>query len=324
MRILIVKIAAIGDIVMTLPLLVSLRHKYPNAKITWICGKIGQPLIEATKMVDKIIQVEEKKLLKGSFLTKIAALFFIWLKIGGRRFDLSFCIHADPRYRSISLPIFCNKRKAWGKNTHPIPGQYHLLECLALLRTKEEAQEDFQFPFLHLPNLPFKADILIAPGGAKNTLADDHQRRWPISHYANLIRLLNKHPLKVAIIGSKEDQWVLPHLKDVHFENWIGKFDLLESIACLKNCKLFITHDSGPLHLSKLADCPTIALFGPTNPMEKVSPKEKIKIFWGGDTLSCRPCYNGKKFAKCTNNICLSNISPHTIYQEVLQKLDIF
>jgi heptosyltransferase II len=69
----------------------------------------------------------------------------------------------------------------------------------------------------------------------------------------------------VAIIVGKEDEWVVPHLKNLHFENWIGKFDLLESIVCLKNCEL-ITHDFGPLHLSKLAGYPTITLFEPTNP----------------------------------------------------------
>lgn len=327
MQILIVKIAAIGDVVMSLPLLTSLRTKYPKAKITWICGKTVAPLIEATEMVDKIIQVDEKKLLKGSFFTKLVSLFSIWLKIFGKRFDMSFRLHADYRYKAIDWPIFCKNRKSWGdkKNrSHPISGRYHALESLALNQSEESPwPDDFQFPNLKLPSVQLKADILIAPGGAKNVLADDLQRRWPIKHYAGLIHLLNKHSITVAVIGSTEDAWVIPFLQGCRYNNWLGKFDLLETISCLKNSRLFITHDSGPLHLAKLARCKTFALFGPTNPFEKVSHKEDIKVFWGGEELFCRPCYNGKTYASCKNNLCLSNISPETIYKEVLQTLKI-
>ena len=325
MRILIVKIAAIGDVVMSLPLLTSLRHKYPEAVITWICGKGIAPLIEATKMVDKIITVDEKKLLKGSFLIKAASLCSIWCKIFGKRYDLSFRLHADYRYKAIDWPIVCKNKKSWGdkKNrSHPISGRYHAIESLALNQVDEGPWiEDFQYPDLKLPSVKFKADIIIAPGGAKNVLADDHQRRWPIKHYAELIHLLNQHSLTIAIIGSKDDEWIVPHLKGCVFENWLGKFNLLETISCLKNSRLFITHDTGPLHLAKLAGCQSIALFGPTNPFEKVSSKENIKVFWGGEKLSCRPCYNGKTYAPCKDNLCLSTIPPKTIYEDALQKI---
>lgn len=323
MKILIVKIAAIGDVVMALPLLNSLRRKHPNAKISWICGKKVSSLIEATKLVDEIIDIDEKQLLKGSFFLKIAALLSIWKKIALKKFDLAFLLHSDFRYKAIYWPILCKSRKTWKNSSHPIPGHYHAIEALALLQKHEGPwTADLQFPTLHLPSVKAKVDILIAPGGAKNTLADNPQRRWPIKHYADLIKLLNKHSnLTVGVIGSFEDSWVIPFLQGAVFENLIGKFNLLELISCLKNSRVFITHDTGPLHLAKLAHCPTLSLFGPTNPSEKVTTQEGIEVFWGGENLACRPCYNGKSFAPCTNNLCLASILPETIYHTILQKL---
>jgi ADP-heptose:LPS heptosyltransferase len=320
MRILIVKIGAIGDVVMSLPLLSSLRKQYPNATITWVCGKRVAPLLEATKKVDRIVLINETKLLKGSFFEKLLSVVFLWWQIGCRTYDLSLRLHADIRYKAIDWPIFCKNRKSWSKHSHPVPGSYHALECLALHQNDPNAKK-YEFPSLHLPSSNFMADVLIAPGGAKNVLADDFLRRWPIEHYVELIRRLKKHSLKIAVIGSKEDEWVFPYLQGLSIENWMGKFSLLELIACMKNSRLLITHDSGPLHLAKLVQCPTVALFGPTNPLEKVGSSELVKVFWGGAHLACRPCYNGKTFARCTDNLCLSSIAPETIYQESMRKL---
>jgi heptosyltransferase II len=314
-RILIVKIGAIGDAVMALPLLSAIRKKYPDAHLTWLCGAQIAPLIRATRLVDQILEVDEKQLLAGSFFAKILHLLQVWRHIGCKHFDFILTLHPDPRYRLLSLFSFAPDRKHF----QPRRGHYHAEEYSSLLpRLSTDAIE---FPIIHTPPCSIrslKPLIAIAPGGAKNVLRDSALRRWPIESYVRLIHDLEAHGIQTVVIGSDTDRWVLPFLPE-KTQHFIGKMDLVEVVGLFKECSLLITHDSGPLHLAKLARCPAVALFGPTDPKSFVSSQENIKVLWGGEHLSCRPCYNGKTYAPCQNNVCLSSILPETVLQTALE-----
>jgi len=331
MKILIVKIAAIGDVVMSLPLLSAIRDAHPNAHITWIAGSQVASLLNATRQIDKLIEVDESSLYKGGLSGRLSAMGGIWRRIGGRSYDLCLTCHPDPRYRWISFPAFCKSRRALKRakgRVNPVPGRYHGEEYVRLFSGNDGASRPpIRFPEIALPESRFQMNesapiVAIAPGGAKNILADDALRRWPIESYAALAKKLSRPPLRLALTGSASDNWVKNHFNGTDTIDLIGKLDLLDFIAFLKKCSLFITHDSGPLHLAKLAGCPTIALFGPTMPSEKVGLGENIRVLWGGESLSCRPCYDGKTYAKCGNNLCLRFLSPEKVFEtagEILQ-----
>lgn len=310
-QILVVKLAAIGDVVMALPLVSALKKKFPQSVITWIVGSLAAPLLRAVPLIDHIVEVNETALLKGALTQRISAIGKLWNQIGGRSVDLVLTLHSDPRYRILTWPVRCRDKRHWS----PTPGRYHAQEWLRFLDPEESALE---YPPIQLPPSPVLSDgrplIVLAPGGAKNTLADDPLRRWPVAHYVELARLLAPKA-RVLLTGGHSDTWVTPHFQ---CENWIGRLELLELVALLKQSALLITHDSGPLHLAKLVKTPALALFGPTNPHEKTSPQESVEILWGGERLACRPCYNGKTYAACTNNMCLKSISPETVNVKAL------
>ena len=311
---------------MSLPLLPALRKKYPSVSISWVTGKIAAPLIQATGLVDHLHTIDESQLLTGSFCQQSKQVFSLWKRLFAFSYDLVITAHVDPRYRLLTLPIrkkqhhfFCRKKK----RPSPVPGRNRSEEYINLALGEHCGNpSDFSFPHLstslpeHLRSVADKNPIALAPGGAKNLLREDALRRWPIENYAALIKQLNHKNIPVAITGAPADDWVLPHLSGVVFENLIGKTSLLDLVAFYQRCRLLVTHDSGPLHLAKLASCKTIALFGPTNPREFASPDNIV--LWGGESLGCSPCYDGKNFAPCRNNRCMKNISP----QEVLQKIE--
>lgn len=331
-KILIVKIAAIGDVVMALPLLSQIRSTDPMCYITWICGKQVEPLLKATGLVDRILSVDEKRLLKGNIFQKCSQLIQIWIRLAMQVFDLCLIAHPDPRYRFLTTFVRCKEKRSLSRTKgrmNPVPGRYHAAEYLRLLTNVEASP--VVFPKIScsvkpeisglLDSLKDRPIVVIAPGGAKNILADDALRRWPIESYASLMKELSRFPIYVVVTGSESDLWVVNHFSDIQFINLIGKLELFDLIGVLKSSQLLITHDSGPLHLSKLADCPTIGLFGPTNPYEKTSSQEKIKVLWGGEKLPCRPCYDGKTYAPCMRNDCLINIRPERVCEEALSLL---
>ncbi len=147
-------------------------------------------------------------------------------------------------------------------------------------------------------------------------LRDDALRRWPIENYAYLIKELSQRGIPVVVTGSESDAWVLPHFEGLEFDNLIGKTGVLDLVAFYRYCRLLIAHDSGPLHLARLSPCKVIALFGPTNPREMIG--DTRDVLWGGKNLGCSPCYDGKTYASCQNNLCMKRISP----QEVLLRVE--
>jgi heptosyltransferase-2 len=101
----------------------------------------------------------------------------------------------------------------------------------------------------------------------------------------------------------------------------VGKTSLLELIALYGACQLVITHDSGPMHMATLAAVPVLALFGPTNPIEKVPSEMPVRVLWGGCNLACRPCYDGKEYANCRDNACMKDITVEAVHQAACHML---
>ncbi len=64
------------------------------------------------------------------------------------------------------------------------------------------------------------------------------------------------------------------------------------------------------MHLARLVRAPLIALFGPTIPAQVLSIDESVTVLWGGADLACRPCFDGRSFARCADNICMQAVTP--------------
>lgn len=339
-KIIIVKISAIGDVVVSLGVSTYIREKHPQATITWVCGKVIAPIIKATNAADELIIVNENNLLKGNFFKKSIELFKIWKRLFLRKFDLVIIGHTDFRYRLLVFPVWTGKTRIFRKTGRciPIAERYHGDEYLRLFTDVD----NFQMLSTRLPKLEIslpsvlqqkisrksefkKPIIVLAPGGAKNILRDDSLRRWSIQNYINLAKRLIADDYQIVLIGGKEDDWVSSKFKDLEIIDIIGQTSLLDIVALFSVSNLLITHDSGPMHLAKLTNIPVIALFGPTNPNGRVSRYcrnfvltdkiiENIHFIWGGKNLPCCPCYDGKNYANCANNVCINSITVDEVY----------
>ncbi len=329
-RILIIKIGAIGDVIMALPTLTYFRKTLPPPHITWVAGKTVEPILRSTEKIDRIITVDEELLFKGLLFKKLSELVRIQGKLAGKYFDLILIGHVDWRYRLLALFARSGRWRSLSRRNHrqcPIPGRYHGNEYVRLASGLDGVDLlDAELPRITLQISKHlecgTSAIALAPGGAKNILADDALRRWPIDYYVDLARMFENRGIQVLLTGSSSDEWIVPYFKGLSCRNLVGKLDLLELMGLLQSVKLLITHDSGPLHLAKLARCHAIGLFGPTNPWEKVGAHDNIKVLWGGERLACRPCYDGKTYAACSKNKCLQSIHPELVLHESLKILD--
>ncbi len=312
-----------------------LREKDPSARITWVCGREVESLLCAYGKIDELIVVDEKALLKGNALQRLQVMMGLWGRLCFRSFDRIVTGNADPRYRILSWTARSSERRSFHRQKsrpHPIPGRFFGDEYVRLVM-------DVDGPQALLGNLPRMVQslpahlkeqlkdrpvkrIALVPGGAKNTLRDNAVRRWPLENYGQLAAKLLQAGHQVLVVGATSDEWVLSVFKGLPVTDLVGKTDLTELVSVFNECDLVISHDCGPMHLAALAGAPLIALFGPTDPQWFVDrSKTTTQVIWGGERLACRPCYDGRNFADCDNNLCMKSIEVEKVHQLVLGSL---
>lgn len=322
---LIVKIAAIGDVIMALPMVEEIRKLDKNAEITWICGQGVKPILESFP-IDNLIAIDERKLLTGSKLEKINVVIKLWGKIAGRKYDVIALGHASRSYKILTLLTRCKEFHAFSHvmgKIWPIPGRHHTDEYVRLINPDNKIPiKAAIFPKVSLPTelknkLPKNKKIVaLSPGGAKNLLADDNLRRWLIENYVELAKNMIEAGYEVVVTGAKSDNWVKKYFENISVIDLIGKTSLIELIGVFQNVDMIVTHDSGPLHLAGITETKVVAIFGPTNPWEKIPRRNNVTFVWNNIELSCCPCYDGKYYDKCENNKCM-----YIKYDDIMEKI---
>lgn len=331
-RILIIKIGAIGDVIMALPTIAEIRKQHPASHITWICGEIVEPILLLIPDINEVISVNENQLFhKGKWKT-LKELLRVHKRVFFKKFDLILNFHSDYRYRSIDFPLMASKKLYLARDSKRpalIPGRSRAFEHIRLfLQSDDNFEGALQFPPDAFNTVQPKMDhkrilsngkknVIIAPGGAKNTLNEQSLRRWPIENYVQMSEYLLKSDYNVILLGASSDAWLSPYFQKLEVVNMVGLLSLTEVIALMRCVEFVVTHDSGPFHLSVIAQKPyVVGLFGPTNPSEFTYSRnfDKIEYVWGGADLLCSPCYYGKYFSfQCKNNICMQHIQPQLV-----------
>jgi len=335
MRILILKLGAIGDIVMASSLITAIDSKYPGAEITWICGKSVKEILSGYNRINTLISIDEMLFYKGNFLNKLKIIINVWENLFCKRFDIVLNCYRDKRYKLLLFPSMAKKYLDFsGKTSHNtfIPGRYHSDEYSRMVI----AQNDWQIIPSSLPKYSIlensniasqiknteKPIIILAPGGAANILRQDSLRRWEIEKYVELAKELIYYNYSVVLTGSENDRWVSEKFINLEVTDLVGKTSLVDLLYLFNKSRVIVTHDTGILHLAKLSSIRIIAMFGPVNPKERVGVKENVDVIWGGINLPCSPCYDGNNFAECNNNICMKNISANEVLDKIRSVFD--
>jgi ADP-heptose:LPS heptosyltransferase len=330
MKVLIIKINSVGDAVMALPMLETIRALDENAKITWVCGTPVAPLLKAFSSIDELITVDESKLCGASgSLPAVFEVVKVCARLAGRSYDLVVTGHRDSRYRLLSCTVRAAERRRWSWGW-PVPGRYHADECVRLITgadgpdTKPAGLPTLRLPLSQSLQAALRATraplLALAPGGARNALRDQPLKRWPLQSYVELSKRAVELGWSVVITGALSDKWISSAFRELSVVDLIGRTSIVDLVAVYNRCNAILTHDSGPMHLAALAGAPLVALFGPTDPAWFAPRGNYTKVLWGGSDLVCRPCYNGRSYARCVDNRCMQNISVEMVV-EALKKL---
>lgn len=291
-RILIIKMSSLGDIIHALPTLYALRQQYPKAHIAWAVHEQFKDVIPPKPWVDEIIIIDKKRLKRLSYWKQL------WKLLHEKHFDISLDLQSIAKSAIVAGLSGAKKRYAywelregsWLVNT-ALVGDHkmdHVIErYLDTARALGCDVDDIVFP---LPTFAEAETAVTQKLNARGAFIENPYivmapgarwavKEWPISHFVDLGKRLVAAGETVVLIGAKEDadkgRAIVDGVGSDNVVNLIGDTNLKELIEVIRHSALFISADTGPLHIANALKVPLIALFGTTCP-DRTGP-------YGGD-----------------------------------------
>ena len=280
----------VGDSVMTLPALRALRRVLPEAQITLVVRPSAKGIFADVDFIDQLLTYDRRSAF--SIPSQIKA----WRQ---RRFDLAVLF--QNAFEAALIPFLAGVPLRLGYATES--RQALLTHPLALPDWRSSRHEVFYYLYLitALEQLLFGTseicegvpDASLQISEARKTEAENllrvygvregepvvalcpgsinsRAKRWPAEAYAALADRLIDSQRQVLLIGSADEADVTREVTRRMQQNPIvltGKTSLDQITAVLSLVDLVVTNDTGPAHIAAALGCPTLVIFGPTNPL---------------------------------------------------------
>ncbi|MGV3710370.1 MAG: glycosyltransferase family 9 protein [Gemmatimonas sp.] len=326
-RVLIVKLAALGDVIMASTLIPAIRAQWPTAEITWLVGEGSAPLVRLLSGVDHVRTVNERALLAEGKWSSLRAIGGAWRAVG-RGFDWAIVGHTDARYATLAWVSGARTIRRFAGGDGPRAGEWHGAGYARLAPSRPVHGTTNATPARYasvrrdaLPASPAMGGdaplAVLAPGGGRNVLRDDPLRRWPLPMWISLTRRLVSRGYRVVAAGGPSDVREGAACGEAGAIDLTGRTTLLELIALINSAHSVVTHDSGTMHLALLLDRPTVALFGPTVPVERIPEGARATVLSRAAGLACAPCYDGAGYASCSDNLCINRVPVASVVEAV-------
>ncbi len=344
-KILIIRLDNIGDVVVTTPSLRALRKRFSKARIDILIKGSTKELLDNNSNIDKVIVFDPPWHKASGALNLLDSINFFLTnnklikKLRSQKYDLAIEFHTDPR--NILLMYLINAKRRIGHSTrgfgflltnivsfndnqHIIKRHLDISKYLGCnvsntsteIFTSKRVEINIKDIFLK-EHISGKI-VCLNPGTGRIN------KYWPNKNWSILAdKIIEKYNATILFTGSKDDlknlKEITNHMKFKQFKIFAGKLNIIETAALIKRCNLFISTDTGPMHIAKAVGIPLIGLFGPVNPEHWGYKDEKSSYVSGFDNCSCK--YISDCIRKTDKYKCMKNISIRQVLSKVSEFL---
>ncbi len=352
MKILIMALSGIGDALMFTPALQKIREFNEHAEIDVLCMFNGvEELYKRLSIVDNVIYHD---FMNYSSLR----VFREVLRLRGK-YDISFNVYPSNRkeYNIISFLAGAGKRAAVKYLRQGFSNLYflntHIVEEDDNLHNVEEnirmAEKVFNKKIIDIPGLSFpltetdikkgneflkqneisEDDLVIGMHAGCSVLKNHIRRRWEPEKFAELAdRLIEKRNARILLFGGPDETELKDSILKMMKRDRALRVDtpgLAVSAAVMKRSDLFISNDSGLMHISAALGLKTLALIGPTSTNYIHPWKTDYRI--ASLELDCAPCfiYSPKPLSCARDDIkfkCIKELTPDEVFETALNFLE--
>lgn len=277
----ILRLSAIGDVCHAVAAVQAIQKQHPNAKITWIIGKIEKSLLEGLPGVEFVIFDKSRGKAAFKQLKK---------DLTGKKFDV--LLHMQVALRANWAAKYINAKRKIGFDWHRAK-ELHALFTKERIKAQDEphvlegffafaekigvnpealkqlswnlpvSETDVQFAEQHIS--PASRTLVISPAASKK------ERNWLPERYAHLADYAAGEGFDVVLCGGpgpldrELGDAILKHSK-AEIKDLIGKTSLKQMLALLKNASLVLAPDTGPAHMAVTQSTPVLGLYAHSNP----------------------------------------------------------
>jgi heptosyltransferase II len=300
MKILIELPSWLGDAVMTTPAIKNLINHYDEVEITIVGSLVS---IEVLKNHPKVV--------KTHILDKKNIYLYYFFK-SFQQFDVFFSFRSSIRTKLMKFFIKSKKKYQFDKNKFWKGHQV-------------EKYNNFINSSLNIQSSPGKLNVYsegrliskknkllgINPGASYGSA-----KQWYPEKFAEVACKLSKE-YDIIIFGGRDEEYIASEIERYlvqygidNYNNLAGKTSINELCDQIKNLDLFITGDSGPMHLAAAYEIPTVSIFGPTN-FKETSQWMNLKSKVVKKNLNCQPCM--KRSCPLGHHNCMRKIEVHEV-----------
>lgn len=264
MRILAVRLGAMGDVIHTLPAVASLKHSFPGCRVTWAIEPRWADLLAGNPFIDHVATVDRSGL--GRLLAS-------WRRLRREKYD--FAVDFQGLVKSALVASAARPERIFGFHTSQVRERLAALFYSNRARARAAHVVDRN---IDLAVAAGAASVLrsfpIPPGARQGPLPEQRYvlacptagwraKQWPIEYYEELATLLWREAgMRLVIDSAPGGIGLLRGPSDAfrHFSSLPGL------IYAMRRAVAFVGVDSGPLHLAAALNKPGVAIFGPTDP----------------------------------------------------------
>ncbi len=340
--ILVVRLSSLGDLVHTLPAVAALRARFPDARIDWLVEARHRDVLRDNPDVNALIEVDtlgwRKKLFSFGTWRDIRATI---AKVRERRYDFVLDLQGTLKSavsaylarsdRRIGFAADHLKERAaallYTERVAANGGRPHVIDRhLGLLRGLDIATEARSFPIprsseaealaeKELSRLGLSDFAVLNPGGSWET------KRWSPEKFGRLaVEIEKSWKLPSLVVYGPGEEGMARDVVEASkgAARLAPRTSVLELLPYIRRARLFVSGDTGPLHLASALGVPAVAIFGPTDPARNGPFGEGDETVW--KKVDCSPCYK----TRCPGfgNICLTSIEVEDVLAAVRKRLE--
>ena len=329
-RILIIDLAFIGDVILATPVTRAVKARWPEAELTMLTVPFTEAVAKMNPYVDKTLVYDKRGRHKG-----LSGMWQMAKSLKKYKFDLAICMNFALRGAVVAWLARIPYRLGYDAQhasffltwavSHIREGIKHETENhLEILKPFGFSTEDTSIKLEPSAEAILSMEEKYKNYGIKKSkyyvvcpIGSYERKNMPINIVSYLIKeLKNTYPV-YFIGGTREKTELIGYAQAVQLSEthvFAGTFNLQELAVFIKNAAGMATVDTGPMHIAQAVNCPTIAVFGPTDPIVWGPRNENSCYIYTNE--ACSPCW-GK--GECKDNVCIKKIKAKDLYEKLRQ-----
>jgi heptosyltransferase I len=338
-RILIVRLGSLGDLIHTLPALAELHDAWPGAEIDWVVEQAHADLLALVPILSRVIVLADRT---------PAGWWEVIRTLRARQYDVA--IDLQGLVKSASLTRFSSATRVVGfdaeglreraarlfyTETVEVGDDRHVIDKnLALVRglipgptaagaTAAKSGDSLRFPLAEPPSRALES--LRAQGvqdfAAINPGAAWPNKRWPPDSFAAVALFIHaKYGWTPVVLWGPGEQEIARAICDATggVARCAPATTLADLVAIARAAKLFVSGDTGPLHIAGATATPIVALFGPTSPARNGPWDHRDVTISRYDSCAC----HYKRACQREQTWCLGQISVDEVMRAIERRME--